>query len=699
VTQDEINELRRSAAALEEENARLKAAVVSERGRGQEALALREERYRTLFDSIDEGFCIIEFLDGPAGPLSDYVHIEANAAYARHAGIPNVVGQKVREMVPDEAEGWVELYRNVLLTGAPIRFERELVATGRYLELAAFRIEPASQRQVAVLFQDITARKRAEEALQRLNETLEARVAEALAERKILADLVEGTNAFVQVLDENYRFIAVNDAASREFERLFGVRPRIGDNMLDLLKSQPEQIEALRSLWALAFSGAEFVEIEELGDPKRRRRHYEMHFNALRDGKGGQIGAYQVAYDVTDRLAEQERLRVAEEALRQAQKMEAVGQLTGGIAHDFNNMLAVIMGSLRLTQRRLARGDLEVGGYIDSALQGAERAAGLVSRLLAFSRQQPLSPQPVNANQLLRGMEELLRRTIPENIRIEFVQAGGLWNLYADSNGLENAIVNLAVNARDAMADGGRLTIETANAHLDDMYAAAHADAPAGQYVMIAVTDTGQGMGPDVLKRVFEPFFTTKTVDAGTGLGLSQVYGFLKQSGGHVKIYSEVGLGTAVKLYFPRLAGASNTNPSASPPSAESLPSGSGQLVLVVDDENEVRRLTVDMLRELGYSVIAADGATEALALLRRSPEVALLMTDVVMPGMNGRQLADEALRLKPALKVRFTTGYTRNAIIHNGTLDEGVELIMKPYTVEALARKVAKVMGSEAGG
>jgi signal transduction histidine kinase len=574
VTEDEIEQLRRDATALEQENARLKAALDGERGKAEEARARREARYQTLFDSIDEGFCIIEFLDGPLGPLSDYVHVEANAAYARHAGIPDVVGQKVREMVPHEADGWVELYRGVLLSGNPIRFERELVATGRHLELAAFRVEPASQRQVAVLFQDITARKRAEAALQQLNETLEARVAEALADR-----------------------------------------------------------------------------------------------------------------------------RVAEEALRQAQKMEAVGQLTGGIAHDFNNMLAVIISSLRLAQRRLARGEPNIHEFIDSGLRGAERAANLVSRLLAFSRQQPLSPERTNANRLLSGMEDVLRRTIPESIRIEFVQSGGLWNILADPHGLESAIVNLAVNARDAMPDGGKLTIETANTYLDDAYAATHADVPAGQYVMIAVTDTGHGMGADVLARAFEPFFTTKSVGAGTGLGLSQVYGFLKQSGGHVNIYSEIGVGTTVKLYFPRLAGTSSTNPSVSRAPAPAIPPGNGQTVLVVEDEDEVRRLTHSILKELGYAVLAAGSASDALAILAQNRDVALLMTDVVMPGMNGRKLADEALRLNPALKVLFATGYARNAMLNNGTFDDGVELIMKPFTFEGLAEKVAKVLGAKAAG
>ncbi len=691
MTPSEIEELQKRAAALEAEVAHLRAAQASNTGTSSPI----ENRYRTLFDSIDEGFCIIEFFDGPHGPLSDYIHIEANAAYARHTGIPNVVGQKVREMVPAEADGWVELYRGVLTTGKSIRFERELVATGRHLELAAFRIEPARSNLVAVLFQDITARKAAEAALQQLNDTLEARIAEALAERKILADIVEGTDAFVQVADQNFRWIAINRAAAREFHRIYGVTPKVGDNMLELLAHIPEQQAAVRSAWGRALAGEDFIEIAHFGDLKHDRRHYEMRFNVLRDAAGKQIGAYQFVYDVTERLAEQNRLRITEAALRQSQKMEAVGQLTGGIAHDFNNMLAVIISSLRLAQRRMNRGEVNVQDYIVGAIDGAERAARLVSRLLAFSRQQPLSPQKVDANRLLSGMEEVLRRTIPEDISIEFVRAGGLWSIHADAHALESVILNLAVNARDAMPDGGKLTFETANAYLDDPYAAAHADVTAGQYVQIGVTDTGHGMTPDVIARAFEPFFTTKAVGAGTGLGLSQVYGFTKQSGGHVKIYSEVGVGTTVKLYVPRLTDRVASNP----PFAAEVPApslGSGQLVLVVEDDNDVRRLTVETLTELGYSVISVSNAAEALTRIEDRPDIALLMTDVVMPGMNGRKLAEAALKRRPELKVLFTTGYTRNAIVHNGILDDGVELIGKPFTLEGLAAKVASILASK---
>src|SRR5688572_16138022 len=411
-----------------------------------------EARYQTLFDAIDEGFCIIEFLDGPAGPLSDYVHVAANSAYAINTGIPNVVGQKVREMVPDEAEGWVKLYAEVLKTGQPIRFERELVATGRHLELAAFRVEPASRREVAVLFKDVTPRKRAERALQELNETLEARVAAALAERKILADVVEGTTALVQVVDLDYRWIAVNGAATREFKRIFGVTPELGTRVFDVLHDQPEHRDVLSRIWSRALQGEEFSEVVAFSGPDGERRSYEMHMSMLYDAGGNRIGAYQFSYDVTDRLAEQERLRKTEEALRQAQKMEAVGQLTGGLAHDFNNLLAGISGAFQMIGVRLAQGRTrDVDKYVTAGQGAARRAASLTHRLLAFSRRQTLSPKPIVVNRLMTEFVELVRRSVGPSIQVETIEAVGLWPTMVDANQLENALLNLCINARDAM--------------------------------------------------------------------------------------------------------------------------------------------------------------------------------------------------------------------------------------------------------
>jgi signal transduction histidine kinase/CheY-like chemotaxis protein len=383
-----------------------------------------------------------------------------------------------------------------------------------------------------------------------------------------------------------------------------------------------------------------------------------------------------------------------ESQMRQAQKMDAIGQLTGGLAHDFNNMLAVIISALNLLTRRMQRGEANVRELVDAAIDGAQRAATLTHRLLAFARQQPLAPEPLDANKFVGGMSDLLRRTLGETVRMETVLAGGLWRIHADAPQLETAILNLAVNARDAMADGGRLTIETANAHLDDAYAAQHIGVPAGQYVLIAVTDTGSGMTSETIEKAFDPFFTTKATGRGTGLGLSQVHGFVKQSLGHVKIYSEIGSGTTVKLYLPRFHGPEE--PAIAVKQDKPLQIGRPEeVVLVVEDEAQVRHLSVEALRELGYTVLQAPNAVTALRVLDEQAGVTLLFTDIVMPDMNGRKLADEALRRKPGLKVLYTTGYTNNAIIHNGVLDPGVHLITKPFSLEQLGTKVREVLGS----
>ncbi|MDB5489079.1 MAG: hybrid sensor histidine kinase/response regulator [Reyranella sp.] len=388
--------------------------------------------------------------------------------------------------------------------------------------------------------------------------------------------------------------------------------------------------------------------------------------------------------------------QAAEAQVRQVQKMEAIGQLTGGIAHDFNNMLAIVIGSVDMARRRLARGDIAIGKYLDGALEGANRGAALTRRLLAFSRQQALEPAVIDLNTLVQDMAELLRRTIGEQIELESVLGGGLWRARVDPGQLESAILNLAVNARDAMPGGGRLTIETLNASLDDDYAAHHGDVTAGQYVMVAVSDTGAGMSADVMARAFDPFFTTKPVDRGTGLGLSQVYGFVKQSGGHVKIYSEPGQGTVVKIYLPRETAKPATAEAPARPVVAALPQGHpDEIILVVEDEERVRRTTVEALRDLGYTVRHAGSADEARSMLHIQPGVRLLFTDVVMPGKTGRQLVDEVKPGRPDLKVLYTTGYTRNAIVHNGVVDPGVDLLMKPFAIDQLARKVRSVLDS----
>jgi signal transduction histidine kinase len=383
----------------------------------------------------------------------------------------------------------------------------------------------------------------------------------------------------------------------------------------------------------------------------------------------------------------------AENQLRQSQKMDAIGQLTGGIAHDFNNMLGVISGSLDLALRRLRKNDFRIEAFLEAAQKGAERAAALTHRLLAFARQQPLSPEPLDCNKMIGNMSELLRSTLGEHIAIETVSAGGLWKTKVDGSQLENAILNIAINARDAMRAGGRLTIETGNAYLDAAYSKQNAEVTPGQFVLIAITDTGPGMKPEVVTRVFEPFFTTKPAGTGTGLGLSQVYGFVKQSRGHIKIYSELGTGTTVKVYLPRFMGDAEGVRTAAPAPIQT--GNTTETILVVEDDALMRRLTSEALRELGYSVIDCERAIDALAALDQNPEIKLLFTDVVMPEMNGKKLADEALLRRPDLKVIFTTGYTPNAVVHGGVLDAGVQFLPKPYTLEQLATRVRTLLDS----
>ena len=385
-------------------------------------------------------------------------------------------------------------------------------------------------------------------------------------------------------------------------------------------------------------------------------------------------------------------LQAAHEALRQSQKMETVGQLTGGIAHDFNNLLQIVSGNLDLLRQKLPADVTHLRRYADRAFTGADRAATLTQRLLAFSRRQPLAPKALDINRLIPGMSELLHRTLGETIEIEAVLAPRLWTVEADPNQLENAILNLAINARDAMPEGGKLTIETQNTHLDHAYAAQNPEVAVGQYAVICISDTGTGMDDETATKAIEPFFTTKEVGRGTGLGLSMVYGFVKQSGGHIKIYSEPGEGTTVKMYLPRLLGKLDEQVEES--TTGSIEAQGQETILVCEDDEDVRAYSVEVLRELGYQVLEAADGSAALSMLASGAQADLLFTDVVLPGgMSGAVLAKEAATLLPGIKTLFTTGYARNAIVHHGRLDPGVDLITKPFSYADLAARVRDIL------
>ena len=414
----------------------------------------------------------------------------------------------------------------------------------------------------------------------------------------------------------------------------------------------------------------------------------------ITDEAGELVGFAKVTRDVTERKQAQDELQRVQLQLAASQKLEAVGQLSGGIAHDFNNLLMIVLGNLETAERN-SRGlaeSMNLQRALANAKRGAQRAAALTSRLLAFSRRQALDPKPINLNIFLNGLQEFLQRTLGEAIEVQTVGSAGLWSIEADTNHLESAIINLGINARDAMPDGGKLTVEAVNVLADEDYCRVNPELSPGQYVIVCVTDSGTGMTADVINHAFEPFFTTKEPGQGTGLGLSQVYGFVKQSGGHVKIYSEVGQGTSIRMYFPRYHGDARPVDSDSDelrPEGEKL-----ETILVVEDDADLRAYVSELLRDLNYRVVPASSAQAALTiLLQEEPKVDLLLTDVVMPGINGRELGRRAQQIRPGIKILYMTGYSRNAVVHQGRLDEGVELLEKPISQAKLALRLREML------
>jgi PAS domain S-box-containing protein len=655
-------------------------ALVAEVAERNAELLDSEARYRTLFDTIDEGFCVIEFIDGPDGPFSDYVHIQANPAYTANAGIPDIVGKRLREIVGAEADQWAETYRQVLQTGTPLRFERKLEATGRYLELAAFRLDHPSERQVAVLFKDVSARRQAEAQLRELNETLEQQVAERTDELRRYHEIVEATESPICAFDTDYRIVAFNKAHNDEFRRVNGFDTKVGEVFFELFPA--DQQDTMRGLMTRALTGESFTVVEEFGRPEFGQPFWEISYTPLRDTDGRIVGAFHQARDISSRLLAEAELESTQDALRQSQKMDAMGQLTGGVAHDFNNLLTPIIGSLDLLVRKGVGNERE-RRLIDGALQSAERARTLVQRLLAFARRQPLQPTPVDVSALVASLVGLIESTLGPTIDLRIEVPTNLPPAKADPNQLEMALLNLAVNARDAMPDGGELTIVATR---DSVRPPHPLGLKLGHYVRLGVRDTGLGMDEATLRRATEPFFSTKGVGKGTGLGLSMVHGLAAQLGGGLSIASTPGEGSMIDLWLPVsqvAADIADAEQADCVVAAERLGTA-----LLVDDEELVRISTADMLDDLGYTVVEAGSAEEALRLIGDGLIPDVLVTDHLMPGMSGAQLARRLKADRPALPVLIVSGY---ADVEG--VDPDVPRLTKPFRHDELIASLSTLV------
>ena len=716
---------------------------VVERRRVEHELRQGEERFRTVFENAAVGMLEID---------ADWSIRAANTAYGQLIGEPpaKLAGQNCLAFThPDDVAASENALRRAAAEpkGKRISFEKRYVrADGREVWIRSNLAKIAGQGTKArflKIVEDISDAKRAQReieeqrhSLEILNQTGAAVAAELETEtivQKVTDAGVQLTGAafgafFYNVVNEageSFTLYTLSGADRADFDRFGHPRatpifaptfkgegivrsdditsdPRYGKNPPH--KGMPKRHLPVRSYLAVPVASRTGEVIGGLFFGHPDAGVFTEASERLVIGLAGQAAvaidnsrlfesAQRANQTLEERVQQRTReLAEAHDALRQSQKMETVGQLTGGIAHDFNNLLQIVSGNLDLLRQKLPAEATHLKRYAERAFTGADRAATLTQRLLAFSRRQPLAPKPLDINRLIPGMSELLHRTLGETIEVESVLAPRLWIVEADPNQLENAIINLAINARDAMPEGGKLTIETQNTHLDLSYAAQNPEVTAGQYAVICISDTGIGMDAETAAKAVEPFFTTKEVGRGTGLGLSMVYGFVKQSGGHIKIYSEPGEGTTVKMYLPRLLGTFDDK--IDEPLRGAIEAQGSETILVCEDDEDVRAYSAEVLRELGYKVLeAADGPT-TLALLRANGPVDLLFTDVVLPGgMTGAELAREAARLQPGLNTLFTTGYARNAIVHHGRLDPGVDLLTKPFSYSDLAARVRDIL------
>jgi PAS domain S-box-containing protein len=655
---------------------------VTERRKAQRELRESESRFRALAQAIPNHVWTAS-PDGLLDWFNDRVY-----EYAGHKPGELDGASWVSIVHPDDVVATAEAWKQAISTGVTYQTEFRLRHASGAFRWHIVRAIPIKDDDGVILRwigtnTEVEELRAAREKLQALNRTLEQRVAERTADRdrmwRLSTDvmLVTSFDATITALNPAWTTIlgwTEEDQMGRSFMDL--VHPDDRQATLDELGKLAEGITTFSFENRFKTKGGSYRTISWTAVP-------------------GENLIQAVGRDVTEEREAAAALRQTELALQQAQKMEAIGNLTGGVAHDFNNLLQVVAGNLQLLSKDVV-GNEKAEGRIANALAGVNRGSKLASQLLAFGRRQALDPKVVNIGRLIRGMDEMLRRTIGEGVEIETIASGGLWNSLVDPMQVENALLNLAINARDAMEGFGKLTIEVGNAYIDDTYASLHDDVQTGQYVVLSVTDTGSGMSQELMAKVFEPFFSTKPEGKGTGLGLSMVYGFLKQSGGHVKIYSELGHGTTVKMYLPRSLQQEDVEVERHDAPVE----GGRETILVAEDDDAVRATVIELLQELGYRVLKAPDATAALSIIESGLNIDMLFTDVVMPGqLKSSELARKAKERLPDIGVLFTSGYTENSIVHGGRLDRGVQLLSKPYSREQLARKIRQVLNSREEG
>jgi PAS domain S-box-containing protein len=650
---------------------------ITARKAAAEALKDAHGKFAGAFESSTDAMLVGEIgVEFGAGTI-----VDANPAVETTFGFSpaEMIGRSVSQLglIPDQdnlRQIRSEIEKEQTLQAFPVIF-RKRDGELREMELSGSGFRAAGKLHYLMIARDVTERNDADRKIRELNESLAATV-------KQLRDITDNAPLVIVYQDRDMRLRFVNQMMEKWFAK--SKDEMIGKTIDEF--APPEYVEQTQIIRQHIARGDPRSEIKVRFPDGIERIAEGTRFPDV-DSEGVLRGYYTVMTDITER-------RATEDQLHQSQKMQAIGKLTGGVAHDFNNLLAVILGNLEMAIESVSGRDDGVARLLAPALRAAERGVTLTRSLLAFARRQPLDPTVIDLPGLMRDMTNLLRHAIPANIDIEFVSAGGLWKCEADAGQLQNALLNLAVNSRDAMPDGGKLTIETGNVRLDAEYAATREDLAAGQFVMIAVSDTGTGMSPEAAARAFEPFYTTKSLGHGTGLGLSMVYGFAKQSGGHAAIYSEPGHGTTVRIYLPRWIGKADK---IAPPKTAAIPSTNNERILVVEDDEDVRFITVTMLRSLGYNVLEAAGGNEALLLLRETENIALLVTDIMLSGpMNGKKVATEAEALQPGIRILYMSGYSENAIIHHGRLDQGVHFIQKPFRKQDMAQKVRQALSHE---